>query len=66
MPHAVKAKWLLDLCKDCVKRFVFDSDEIDTLVQQTSELEEAHRQTGWKCRAPDCHANFAYHSGRVR
>jgi len=61
-----KAEWLLETCKDHVKKFVFDVDEITSLVHQTSELEKAMKTKRWKCREHGCDAEFAYHSGRVR
>lgn len=50
-----------------MKKFVFNADELSTLVEQTKELQEAHKHEGrWKCRAEGCIATYVYHSGRVR
>ena len=62
-----QAKWLLEICEEHVKKFLFNADELSTLVEQTKDLQEAHKQEGrWKCRAEGCIATYVYHSGRVR
>ena len=61
-----KGKWLLEICEDHVKRFVFHTDELTCLINQTSELEKASQQTRWGCRADGCDATYTFHSGRVR
>ena len=50
-----------------MKKFLINADELSTLVEQTKEFQEAHKQEGrWKCRAEDCIATYVYHSSRVR
>ena len=61
-----RAKWLLEICEDHVKKFVFDTDKVSQLVAQTTELEGVDQESRWVCRAPDCNRTYAYHSGRVR
>ena len=36
-----KSKWLLSLCETFIDKYVFDSGDINCLVQQTHELELA-------------------------
>ena len=63
----VQAKWLLELCEEHVRKFVFHADELRSLVDQTVELQEARKDDGqWRCRADVCEATFVYHSNRVR
>ena len=63
----VQAKWLLELCEEHVKKFVFNADELRSLVDQTVELHEARKEDGhWRCRANGCEATYVYHSNRVR
>ena len=38
---ATKSKWLLSLCETFIEKYVFDSGDINCLVQQTHELELA-------------------------
>jgi len=64
---ATQAKWLLEICEEHVKKFIFNADELNALVDQTKELQEAHKQEGkWRCRAEGCMATYVYHSSRVR
>ena len=63
----IRDKWLLEICEELVKKFVFNTDELTSLVAQTTELEVAINQdSGWMCRADSCGRIFALHSGRVR
>jgi len=61
-----RAKWLLEICEEHVKKFVFNTDEILKWVTQTTELEGVDQECRWGCRAPDCNRTFAYHSGCTR
>ena len=61
-----RAKWLLQVCEEYVKKFIFNKDELVSVVGQTTELESVNQQSRWTCRADDCNASYAYHSGRVR
>lgn len=61
-----RAKWLLEICEEHVKKFVFNTDEISKLVAQTTELGGVDRESRWVCRASGCDRTYAYHSGRVR
>lgn len=61
-----RAKWLLEISEEHVKKFVFNTDEISKLVAQTTELEGVNQESRWVCRAPDCNRTYAFHSGRVR
>ena len=61
-----RATWLLEVCKENVLKFVFNKDELASLVEQTTELEAVNQQSRWKCRAVDCEMSYKYHSGRVR
>ena len=63
--QTVKGKWLLQVCEDHIKKFVFNADEMTGLVEQTAELQQAEGDR-WRCRAQGCEATYAYHSGRVR
>ena len=63
--QTTQGKWLLQLCEDHIKKFVFNADEMTSLVEQTEELQQAEAG-GWRCRAQGCGAIYAYHSGRVR
>ena len=60
-----RAKWLLEICEEHVKKYVFNADELTSLVAQTTELEAANQYDRWTCRADDCNMSCAYHSGRV-
>lgn len=63
----LRAHWLLEICKKHVKNYVFNTDELTSLVTQTTELEAAFNNgSRWECRAGNCERNYAYHSGRVR
>lgn len=63
----IRAKWLLEICEELLKKFVSNTDELTSLVAQTTELEVAINQDSrWMCRANSCGRSFAYHSGRVR
>ena len=61
-----RAKWLLEISEEHVKKFVFNTDEISKLVAQTTELEGVNQESRWVCRGPDCNRTYAFHSGRVR
>ena len=63
--HTIQGKWLLQVCEDHMKKFVFNDDEMTALVEQTSEVQQAEGGR-WRCRAQGCEATYAYHSGRVR
>ncbi|XP_028409246.1 uncharacterized protein LOC114531831 [Dendronephthya gigantea] len=64
-PAPTKGKWLLDVCEEHVKRFVFNAGEMTGLVEQTDQLQQ--EESGrWVCRAEDCDASYKLHSGRVR
>ena len=60
-----KSKWLLSLCETFIDKYVFDSGDINCLVQQTHALELA-TLGHYNCRAEGCERVFLYHSGRVR
>ena len=59
-----KSNWLLSLCETFIDKYVFDSGDINCLVQQTHELELA-TLGHYNCRAEGCERVFLYHSGRV-
>ena len=61
-----RAKWLLEVCEEHIKKYVFNTDELSSLVMQTTELEAVNNDSRWTCRADNCNMNYAYHSGRVR
>ena len=61
-----RAKWLLEICEEHVKKFVFNTDAISKLVAKTTELGGVDRESRWVCRSSDCDRTYAYHSGRVR
>ncbi len=62
-----RAKWLLEICEEHVKKYVFNTDDLTSLVTQTTELEMALNQdSNWACRADGCDRIYALHSGRVR
>jgi len=61
-----RTKWLLEICREHVKKAVFNTDEISTLVAQTTELGGVDQESRWVCGASDCNRTYAYHSGRVR
>ena len=46
-----RAKWLLKICEEHVKKFVFNKDEISKLVAQTTELGGVDQESRWVCRA---------------
>jgi len=48
-----KSKWLLSLCETFIDKYVFDSGDINCLVQQTHELEFA-TLGHYNCRAEGC------------
>jgi len=60
-----KSKWLLSLCETFIDKYVFDSGDINCLVQRTHKLELA-TLGHYNCRAEGCERVFLYHSGRVR
>lgn len=62
--QTTQGKWLLQVCEDHIKKFVFNADEMTSLVEQTAELQQAEAGR-WRCRAQGCEAIYAYHSGRV-
>jgi len=59
-----KVNWLLDLCKDHVKKYVARS-EVSSLVQQTHDLENASEER-FPCRYQGCDKSYTFHSRRVR
>ena len=62
-----RANWLLEVCKEHVKKYVFNTDELTSLIKQRTELEVGLNQDSrWKCRADDCDRTYAHHSGRIR
>ena len=62
-----QARWLIEICEEHVKKFVFNADGLSILVEQTAELQDANKQEGrWKCRAEGCMATYVYHSSRVK
>lgn len=61
-----RAKWLLDVCEEYAQKFVFNKDELISLVDQTTELKSVNQQPRWTCHVDDCNARYAYHFGRVR
>ena len=63
--QTTQGKWLLQVCEDHIKKFVFNADEMTSLIEQTAELQQAEASR-WRCRAQGCEAIYAYHSGRVR
>ena len=62
---ATQGKWLLNLCESFIDKYVFGSENIECLVQQTHELELASLGRH-ECRVEGCDKVFVYHSGRVR
>lgn len=63
----LRAQWLLEICEKHVKKYVFNTDELTSLVTQTTELEAAlNNGSHWECCAGNCERNYAYHPGRVR
>ena len=63
--ETTQGKWLLQVCEDHIKKFVFNADEMTSLIEQTADLQQAEAGR-WRCRAQGCEAIYAYHSGRVR
>lgn len=61
-----RAKWLIEVCEEHVRKYVFNTDEMTLLVAQTTELKGVDQESRWKCHAADCNRTYAYHSGRVR
>ena len=61
-----RAKWLLEICEEHVKKFVLSPDQISKLLAQTTELGGVDEESRTVCRASDCNRTYAYHSGRVR
>lgn len=62
-----RAKWLLEICEEHVKKYVFNADDLTSLITQTTELEAAVNQdSNWACREDSCGRIYALHSGRVR
>jgi len=39
--QTIQGKWLLQVCEDHIKKFVFNADEMTGLVEQTAELQQA-------------------------
>ena len=65
-PKASRGKWLIEICQQLVKKSVFDIREINALVDQTQQLNNALREAPFKCRFESCDRTYALHSGRVR
>lgn len=65
-PKASRRKWLIEICQQLVKKSVFDIREINALVDQTQQLNNALREAPFKCRFESCDRTYALHSGRVR
>ena len=61
-----RAKWLLEVCEEYVQKFVFNKNELISLVYHITELESVNLQFRWTCHVDDCSASYAYHSGRGR
>ena len=63
----IRAKWLLEIREELVKKFAFTTDDLTSLVAQTTELEVAINQDShWICHGDSCGRRYACHSGRVR
>ena len=41
-----QARWLIEICEEHVKKFVFNADGLSILVEQTAELQDANKQEG--------------------
>ena len=63
---ASRGKWLIETCQQLVKKFVFDIREINALVDQTQQLDNALQDAPFKCRFESCDRTYALHPGRVR
>lgn len=37
--QTIQGKWLLQVCEDHIKKFVFNADEMTGLVEQTAQLQ---------------------------
>lgn len=62
---ATRQKWLLDLCKQLVEKYIFGESEVQSLVEETQTLQDAVNQP-FRCRATDCQVTYVHHSRRVR
>jgi len=63
----MNTKWLQEICKEHVRKFLFSANEVTTLVAQTTELQRAQSGDSRSgCRADGCNAAYAYHSAGVR
>ncbi|CAB4029041.1 Hypothetical predicted protein [Paramuricea clavata] len=65
VPKTIRQKWLLDICKGIVDKYVFGVPDVNTLVEETQNLQNA-MTAEFVCRAPTCNAKYIHHSGRVR
>ena len=59
---SIQGKWLLDICCDFVREYVFQSLEV---VNETVELEEKSNPP-FRCRVENCNKCYVSHSVRVR
>ena len=67
LSKTLRATWLLEICEEHVKKYVFNTDKLTSLITQTTELDTAlNNGSRWTCRADNCEMDFAYHSERVR
>ncbi len=64
-PKTIRQKWFLDICKGVVDKYVFGASDVNTLVEETQNLQDAMKAE-FVCRAPTCYAKYIYHSRRVR
>ena len=63
---ASRGKWLIEICQQLVKKFVFDIREVNALVGQTQQLDNAMCEAHFKRCFESCDRTDAYHSGRAR
>ena len=64
-PKTIRQKWFLDICKGVVDKYVFGASDVNTLVEETQNLQDAMKAE-FVCRAPTCNAKYIHHSRRVR
>jgi hypothetical protein len=62
---SIKGKWLLDMCSDFVREYVFQSEKVLDIVNKTAELDEKMKSP-FACRADGCNKSYLSHSARVR
>ena len=60
-----RRKWLHELCLKHVETFM-PSHEIEPLIQQVHELENAQMGDGFNCRVDGCDKHYVHHSIRVK